>query len=116
MDQARLVGIGTRAGRALDQREVVVLLAEAEERDAALGILGDHLEPNHARIEFDRRFQVAHVHHHVAQSYRFDHWFSPFTEAIVGGQSQLRSLSGSATMAWRVAPVPSIFNSSTSPT
>ncbi len=73
VDQAGLVGGGPGAGGALDQRDVVMLLAEAQERDASVRVPRDHLEADGPRVERDRCVEIAHVEDHVAQSSSLDH-------------------------------------------
>src|SRR5439155_5656930 len=64
-------------GRLLEQRQIVVLLAEAEEHGAALEILVGHLEPQGLRVEIPRFLGVPDVQHDVTESLCLDHGVLP---------------------------------------
>src|SRR5438445_5055711 len=73
-------GLGLRrrlTGCLLEQRQIVVLLAEAEEHGAALEILVSHLEAQGLRVEVPRFLSVPDVQHDVTESLRLDHGVLP---------------------------------------
>src|SRR2546422_5796187 len=65
------------AGRLLEQREVVVLLAKAEEYGAPLQVLVGDLQTQRLRVEVPRFLRVADVEHDVTEPLRLDHGVPP---------------------------------------
>ena len=61
------------AGRLLEQREVVVLLAEAEEYGAPLQVLVGDLQTQRLGVEVPRFLRVSDVEHDVTEPLRLDH-------------------------------------------
>src|SRR5882762_6621961 len=64
---------GRLAGRLLEQRQIVVLLAEAEEHRPALEVLVGHLQAQRPRVEIPRFLGVPDVQHDVTEPLRLDH-------------------------------------------
>src|SRR3989475_12992240 len=64
---------GRLAGRLLEQRQIVVLLAEAEEHRPALEVLVGHLQAQRLRVEIPRLLGVPDVQHDVTEPLRLDH-------------------------------------------
>src|SRR5437899_12609799 len=65
--QTRLFGVGRLPGGELEERQVVVLLAEAEEDRAALEVLVGDLEAEGAGVEIPGFSGVANLQHEVAE-------------------------------------------------
>src|SRR5262249_53784423 len=65
------------SGRLLEQGQIVVLLAEAEEHRAALQIFVGHLQAQGLRVEVARFFGVPDVQYDVAEPLRLDHGVPP---------------------------------------
>ena len=64
-------------GRHLEQRQLVVLLAEAQEHHAALQVLVGDLQAQRLRVEVSRLLGVADLQDDVAEPLCLDHWSPP---------------------------------------
>src|SRR6266545_5430503 len=71
--QAGLLGARRLAGRELEERQVVVLLAEAEEDRAPLQVLVGHLQAQRPRVEIPRLAGVPDLQHDVTEPLRLNH-------------------------------------------
>lgn len=75
--QARLGRLGRLAGGELEEREVVVLAAEAEEDRTVLQVLVGELEAEHARVEVLGFLGIANLQHDVAKLAGLNHCCAP---------------------------------------
>lgn len=75
--QARLGRLGRLAGGELEEREVVVLAAEAEEDRTVLQVLVGELEAEHARVEVLGFLGIANLQHDVAKLAGLNHRCAP---------------------------------------
>src|SRR5437867_6869061 len=71
--QAGLLGARWLAGRELEERQIVVLLAEAEEDRAPLQILVGHFQTQRPRIKIPRLAGVPDLQHDVTEPLRLNH-------------------------------------------
>src|SRR2546423_3312672 len=80
--QAGLLAVRRLAAGRLEQRQVVVLLAEAQEDGAARAILVRQLEPEGPHVEVLRLLRVPDPQHDVAELPRLDHGWPPFDPSV----------------------------------
>src|SRR5438093_8066396 len=71
--QARLLAVGRLTGGQLEERELVVFPAEAEEHRAVLQVLVRDLETERARVEVPGCAGVTNLEHEVTELARLDH-------------------------------------------
>src|SRR5438309_4895295 len=79
--QARLVRLRRLAGGQLEEREVVVLGADAEEHGPPLAVLVSYLQPERPRVERLGPLGITNLQHDVAELPGFDHGRAPVREA-----------------------------------
>src|SRR5438034_11754454 len=71
--QAGLLGARRLARRELEERQIVVLLAEAEEDRAPPQVLVGHLQAQRLRVEIPRLAGVPDLQHDVTEPLRLNH-------------------------------------------
>src|SRR5439155_11322528 len=106
MMQTGLCGIGRFAGRQLEQRQIVVLLAEAEEHRSPLRVLVGHLEAQGPGVKVLRLAGVADFQHEMTELLCLNHVSLPPPEASARAwlRRSSRTTRRPASPRWRGAP------------